>query len=85
MAWDIYGNRLTPGYCEVHYWVPEEYPCHFCMREIDAENERRNEQILAETAYREHQENIEREYQQDCELEIVSSQFTMIKRFLSHE
>ena len=31
MAFDIYGNLLQRGYCEVHPDVPEEYPCSICM------------------------------------------------------
>jgi hypothetical protein len=30
MAFDIYGNRLRQGYCEVHPHVHESYPCSEC-------------------------------------------------------
>lgn len=30
MAYDIYGNTLRRGYCEVHPEVPEEYPKVVC-------------------------------------------------------
>lgn len=30
MVYDIYGNRLRKGYCEVHPNVPEIYPCFRC-------------------------------------------------------
>lgn len=33
MSWDIYGNRLERGHCEVHPWVHEEYPCPTCLSE----------------------------------------------------
>lgn len=33
MAWDIYGNTLQRGHCEVHPHVHEEYPCSVCMSE----------------------------------------------------
>lgn len=33
MSWDIYGNKLEPGHCEVHPWVPIEYPCPTCVDE----------------------------------------------------
>lgn len=33
MAWDIYGNPLKRGHCEVHPNVHEEYPCSVCMSE----------------------------------------------------
>ena len=30
MSFDIYGNYLRPGYCEVHPEMPETYPCSEC-------------------------------------------------------
>jgi|GEM_PF-6882202 len=33
MNWDIYGDRLTQGHCEVHPYVAEEYPCSVCLAE----------------------------------------------------
>lgn len=36
MAYDIYGNHLQRGHCEVHPHVQEEYPCYVC-REQDVE------------------------------------------------
>ncbi len=33
MAFDVYGNHLKPGYCEVHPDVREEYPCSECIGE----------------------------------------------------
>lgn len=33
MSWDIYGNPLQRGHCEVHPHVHEEYPCSLCMSE----------------------------------------------------
>lgn len=33
MAWDIYGNPLRRGHCEVHPDVPDSYPCHVCLSE----------------------------------------------------
>ena len=35
MAFDIYGERLEKGFCEVHPWVKEYYPCSLCMAEED--------------------------------------------------
>ena len=31
MSFDIYGNNLTRGHCEVHPHVGEEYPCSVCQ------------------------------------------------------
>ena len=33
MAWDIYGNQLRSGYCEVHPSVHEGYPCSVCQED----------------------------------------------------
>lgn len=39
MAYDIYGNHLKPGYCEVHPDVPEPYPCYRCYQEREEEDD----------------------------------------------
>lgn len=31
MAWDIYGNPLKRGHCEVHPHIGQEYPCSVCL------------------------------------------------------
>ena len=33
MSFDIYGNTLRSGHCEVHPHVHEEYPCSVCIAE----------------------------------------------------
>lgn len=33
MSWDIFGNPLQRGHCEVHPHVHEEYPCSVCISE----------------------------------------------------
>jgi len=33
MSWDIYGDPLERGFCEVHPWVKQEYPCCLCAAE----------------------------------------------------
>jgi hypothetical protein len=83
MAWDIYGNTLRRGYCEVHPDVPQEYPCIFCMRDIENENRQRDEQALIDAYHQEQMETIEREYHQDAELEIVTDHLLTFKRFLN--
>ena len=35
MAYDIYGNHLRRGYCEVHPDIHEEYPCSECSYQYD--------------------------------------------------
>jgi hypothetical protein len=36
MAFDIYGNYLRPGYCEVHPDVREEWPCSECYESYES-------------------------------------------------
>ncbi len=48
MSWDIYGEKLERGHCEVHPWVGEEYPCTICIN--TQENNRKQEE-----AYRQHE------------------------------
>lgn len=36
MGWDIYGEPLRRGHCEVHPHVHEEYPCSVCISENQA-------------------------------------------------
>lgn len=38
MSWDIYGEPLRRGYCEVHPHVHEEYPCSVCLQENNKSN-----------------------------------------------
>ena len=33
MSFDIHGNKLQQGHCEVHPQVAEEYPCSVCNNE----------------------------------------------------
>ena len=35
MGYDIYGEPLRPGHCEVHPHVHEEYPCSLCITELE--------------------------------------------------
>ena len=39
MSWDIYGNPLARGHCEVHPHVAEEYPCSVCIGEKQANDQ----------------------------------------------
>lgn len=49
MSFDIYGQRLERGHCEVHPWVHEEYPCPVCLQESAKERYRRTEYDKAMT------------------------------------
>ena len=42
MGYDIYGNHLRRGYCEVHPDVAEEYPCSFCYESYREEEPRQD-------------------------------------------
>lgn len=44
MAWDIHGEPLAPGHCEVHPWVHEPYPCGICISEGQRADEARREE-----------------------------------------
>lgn len=35
MPYDIYGQPLERGFCEVHPHVRQEYPCELCRAEHD--------------------------------------------------
>lgn len=39
MPYDIYGQSLERGHCEVHPHIHEQYPCSLCLS-IDRERER---------------------------------------------
>lgn len=41
MRTDIYGNKLRPGYCEIHPQVAEEYPCTLCLKEREVQQQLR--------------------------------------------
>ena len=38
MAFDIHGNDLEKGFCEVHPYVKQEYPCRICLQERKEKN-----------------------------------------------
>lgn len=89
MAFDIYGNILEKGFCEVHPWVKEEFPCTLCMCEKKTRDEKRNVQheISAEwhaAMIREHYESIGEKsslkYRLLCNVEFVIGRlYGMIK------
>lgn len=58
MSYDIYGNNLRRGHCEVHPHVHEEYPCSICCME----NSRNEERKEYERLERQHYEAQEQEY-----------------------
>lgn len=39
MGYDIYGNILSRGHCEVHPHVHEEYPCSVCVSEKNRQDQ----------------------------------------------
>lgn len=64
MSWDIYGEPLRKGHCEVHPWVHEEYPCSVCYSESDKEKrEKEQQRQLSIEREREMQRQMEVEYE----------------------
>jgi len=69
MGYDIHGNKLEPGHCEVHPWVHQEYPCSQCyadgdrLHQKDRQKKQENEQEKAyyEAMEQDHWESIARE------------------------
>lgn len=43
MSYDIFGNPLKEGYCEVHPQIPQYYPCYICCQEIERENQKQQQ------------------------------------------
>ena len=62
MSYDIYGNNLRSGYCEVHPQVHESYPCSLCY----AEGDKRNYDKRQENEY---YRQMEIDHQRDMEIE----------------
>lgn len=59
MTYDIYGNPLRRGYCEVHPDVAEEYPCYQCLLD-EGEKRRKQPEQQPEPDFDEHiQEMVE--------------------------
>ncbi len=73
MAWDIYGNHLQKGNCEVHPWVGEEYPCYQC-RQSEENYQRQND------AEREHAEAIEGDYYKSLSIEYCENESWIYRR-----
>ncbi len=67
MSYDIYGNNLRPGYCEVHPDNPEPYPCSICQIEVEQAEMLRREEEAYYAAMEEQRMNEERE--QDAQRE----------------
>lgn len=71
MAYDIYGNRLKPGHCEVHPDVPERYPCYLCYQEEQArlDAERYAQEMMEEERSRWLEEEQLRQPEEEQEME----------------
>ena len=72
MAFDIYGERLRGGHCEVHPHVHEEYPCHVCL----IESRRKTE--LWEQQERAWEAEIDAQYSRDLGDQEIESWFQEI-------
>jgi uncharacterized protein YggL (DUF469 family) len=59
MAWDIYGNVLRRGFCEVHPNVNQEYPCYICMEESrKCEDDRRRQYEYEKEMKKQYEESL---------------------------
>jgi len=63
MAFDIYGQHLQRGHCEVHPWVHSEYPCPVCLSESDKrrrekEDEKKMWKDMEEAEWKSYADNI---------------------------
>lgn len=67
MPYDIYGQPLRRGYCEVHPDVHQEYPCPCCVIEYN-----RHEQL--KMMEEEHDRQMQEEYDAAMNNEYWSSQ-----------
>lgn len=66
MSWDIYGEPLRRGHCEVHPHVHEEYPCSVCI----ADKRSSDQQAMCRGCYeREHLLGLAREHIEHLEQE----------------
>ena len=43
MGYDIYGQNLVSGHCEVHPHVAQTYPCSLCYAETDNRQQQQQE------------------------------------------
>ena len=62
MAYDIYGNKLAEGHCEVHPHVAEPYPCSLCYAESEM---RKNYQQQTDPREAEYYAEMERAHYED--------------------
>lgn len=64
MTYDIYGETLERGHCEVHPWVHVSYPCPICIQEhiTGQEDYCRHRQNEIDYLAQQHQEYCEEQY-----------------------
>ena len=65
MSYDIYGENLRNGHCEVHPHVHEPYPCSVCLSENDNRPNFKAQQRYYDNAEREYYEAMEREHYEE--------------------
>lgn len=78
MAFDIYGQPLHRGYCEVHPNIHEEYPCSMCIAESDVKHQRNVEDN------RRRQKEFELMHLQDDFNRIKEKYVDLLKRAVEH-
>ena len=79
MSFDIYGNNLRSGHCEVHPHVHESYPCSVCYGESTSKKSANSRQKEVDKHYSDMQNAHERAYYEDLAIG-YSFKYKMIAR-----
>lgn len=84
MSFDIYGNNLLRGHCEVHPYVHEPYPCSVCFRDAD-EQKRMREQEYEHYRALEIEQSLmmEAEYKEHRKVAMLEEMFDELKEFVA--
>lgn len=66
MPYSIYGDKIDYGYCEVHPWVNQTYPCSICYDENQKDLERKNLELVYQNKMeKEDHDKMEQEYYEE--------------------
>ena len=60
MGYDIYGQKLASGHCEVHPHIAEQYPCSLCYAESEQERHYQYQQKKTDNREAEYYAEMER-------------------------
>lgn len=65
MGYDIYGNNLASGHCEVHPHVAEQYPCSLCYAESEQQRHYQYQQKQTDPREAEYYAEMERAHYEE--------------------